>query len=108
MIRTIFGVALISLGLFTVCVGVLGLFRFRFVLNRMHAAALVDTLGVLGILGGLALLCGAGTVTGKLFLIAVFLWLTSPISSHLIAKMVLLTDFDIDADEISEEGEELL
>ena len=108
MIRTVLGAALISVGLFAICVGVLGLFRFRYVLNRMHAAALVDTLGVLGVLMGLMLLCGIGVTTGKLFLIVVFLWLTSPIATHLIAKMELLTNFDTDADLETEEGEHLL
>lgn len=107
-IRTILGVALILVGLFATCVGVLGLFRFRYVLNRMHAAALVDTLGALGVLVGLMLLCGVTVTTGKLFLILVFLWLTSPVATHLIAKMELLTGLDIDADAKAEEGEQRL
>lgn len=108
MIRTVLGAALILVGLFAVCVGTLGLFRFRYVLNRMHAAALVDTLGALGVLLGLILLCGVTVVSGKLLLILIFLWLTSPVATHLITKMELLTGLDIDADAEAEEGEQPL
>lgn len=108
MIRTVLGTALILAGVFAVCVATLGLFRFRHVLNRMHAAALADTLGVLGVLLGLILLCGVSVLSGKLLLIVAFLWLTSPVSTHLIAKMELLTGLDTDADARSEEGERML
>ena len=108
MIRTILGAALIAAGVFAVCVGVLGLFRFRYVLNRMHAAALVDTLGVLGVVLGLVVLCGVTVLSGKLLLILIFLWLTSPVATHLIAKMELLTEMDVDADAKAEEGERRL
>ena len=34
----------IFLGLITICVGVFGSLRFKFILNRMHAAAIIDTI----------------------------------------------------------------
>ena len=105
MIKSIIAVILISIGLFAVCVGTLGLFRFKCILNRMHAAAMVDTLGVLGVVLGLLLLCSSAVVCLKLVLILIFLWLTSPIASHLIAKMELLTGMDIDADEKTDRKE---
>ena len=105
MIKDILAVILISIGLFTVCVGTLGLFRFNNVLNRMHAAAMVDTLGVLGVVLGLLLLCTSWVVCVKLVLILIFLWMTSPIASHLIAKMELLTGMDMDADEKTDRKE---
>ena len=105
MIKSIIAVVLISISLFAVCVGTLGLFRFKYVLNRMHAAAIVDTLGTLGIVLGLLLLCSSAVVCLKLVLILIFLWLTSPIASHLIAKMELLTGMDIDADEKTDRKE---
>jgi len=108
MIKTILALAFISFGLLAVCVSALGLFRYRYVLNRMHAAALTDTLGVLGVMIGLMLLFGWDVVTLKLFITVVFLWLASPVVTHLIAKMELLTDWDIDAEAPAEEGEQLL
>lgn len=105
MIKTILALVFITIGLFTVCVGTLGLFRFKCVLNRMHAAAMVDTLGVLGVVLGLLLLCSSAVVCLKLVIILIFLWLTSPIASHLIAKMELLTGMDLDADEKTDRKE---
>ena len=36
------------LGIFITITSLIGNFKYRFVLNRMHAAALIDTLGILG------------------------------------------------------------
>ena len=51
MLRIIGAVALMGFGLFSVCVSAIGLFRFKCVLNRIHATAITDTLGVLFIAG---------------------------------------------------------
>lgn len=108
MIKTILALALMSFGLLAICVSALGLFRFKYVLNRMHAAAVTDTLGVLGIMLGLILLFGWDVVSLKLVVTVVFMWLASPVVTHLIAKMELLTDWGIDAEAPAEEGEQLL
>lgn len=108
MIRMILAVALMTFGLVSVCISALGLFRFRCVLNRIHAAAVTDTLGVLGILVGLALLCGLSIMTLKICVIIVFMWLAGPVVTHLLAKMELLTEQNIDAEAPHEEGEQLL
>ncbi len=80
--------ALLTLGGLAVLVtSVLGLFRFRYALNRVHAAALCDTLGILLMLLGVMLATGLNVTTGKMALVIIFLWLTSPVSSHLIGKM---------------------
>ena len=73
----------------------LGLFRFRCVLNRMHAAAVGDALGIFCILAGLVVLHGWSLAAAKMLLILMFLWLTSPVSSHLIAEMEVWTIPDI-------------
>ena len=52
MIRLIVGLVLLALGLFVCCVSVLGVFRFRYVLSRMHAASLADTMGLFLVLFG--------------------------------------------------------
>ena len=108
MIRVIFAVALMGFGLFSICVSAVGLFRFKCVLNRIHAAAVTDTIGVLFTMAGLALLCGWTLLTVKLGIIVVFMWLAGPVVTHLIAKMELLTERDIDAEAPHEEGELLL
>ncbi|MBQ9251880.1 MAG: monovalent cation/H(+) antiporter subunit G [Clostridia bacterium] len=84
-----FGLAtgLMVLSLFTLCTGVLGVFRFRDTLQRMHAAAVNDTLGLLLAVCSLVLAQGADFTSLKLILVVVFLWVASPVSSHLIAQL---------------------
>ena len=83
---------LVCLGLFMIASAVFGVYRLRFVLNRMHAAALGDTLGLLCISIGLMAASGEGMTILKLLLLVIFLWCTSPISSHLISELECLTD----------------
>ena len=89
------GLACFLFGLFVFFSAVLGLFRFDYVLNRMHAAAVGDALGIFCILLGLMLLHGWSLPAYKTLAILLFLWLTSPVSSHLIAEMEVLTIPDI-------------
>lgn len=88
---TTLGLAFVLFGLFVFFTSVLGIYRFRYVLNRMHAAALCDALGIFVVLIGLILLRGLSVVSVKLLLILIFLWLTSPVASHLIAEMEVMT-----------------
>lgn len=108
MIKSILALALMSFGLAAICISAFGLFRYKYVLNRMHAAAVTDTLGVLGVMLGLILLFGWDVVSLKLVVTIVFMWMASPVVTHLIAKMELLTGLDIDAEAPAEEGEQLL
>jgi len=83
---------LIGLGIFVV--EMIGVFRFKYVLNRMHAAAMCDTLALMFCLLGVAVIYGISFVTLKLVLIIIFLWLASPVSSHLIARLEVTTNPD--------------
>ena len=82
-------------GLCTFLVEMAGVFRFRFVLNRMHAAALGDTLGISLSMIGLMILSGWNFTTLKMGLVIVFLWCASPVSSHLIARLEVATDEEL-------------
>ena len=90
----IFGIsnAFIVVGLFIACSAVLGLYRFDFVVNRMHAAAMNDTLGILMVLVGLMIQSGFQYATMKMLIIIVFFWFASPVSGHLITKMQITID----------------
>lgn len=96
MIIEVLAVVLIALGVLCDCIAILGVYRFDYVLNRMHATAIIDTLGTLGIFGGLILLRGWSWASGKILLILLFQWLTSPVSTHLIGKVEILTNPDYD------------
>ena len=88
-IRTIAALGLILLGTLVIAISIL----------------VTDTLGVLLILGGLILLCGWNGHGIKLAATLVVLWATNPISSHLIARMELITGRDIEPDQLTGEGE---
>lgn len=93
-IRFIGGAALIVLGMCIFFIEISGVFRFKYVLNRMQAAAMGDTLGLSACITGLMLMNGLNFTTVKLLCIIVFLWLASPVSSHLIAKLEVITNPD--------------
>ncbi len=93
-IRFIGGASLIVLGLIIFFIEISGVFRFKYVLNRMHAAAMGDTLGLSACIAGLMLMNGLNFTTVKLLCIIVFLWLASPVASHLIAKLEVTTSPD--------------
>jgi multicomponent Na+:H+ antiporter subunit G len=95
MIRFIIALLLIGIGLFILGVATLGIFRFNYVLNRIHVAAKCDTLGAICILAGLMVVDGISFISFKLLLIIVFLWLTNPVASHLICKTEVLTNPDL-------------
>jgi len=90
----VFGIsnAFVLVGLFIACSAVLGLYRFNFVANRMHAAAMNDTLGILLVLVGLMIQTGFQYATLKMLIIIVFFWFASPVSGHLITKMQITID----------------
>ena len=83
---------LFALGIFAV--EIIGSFKFKYVLNRMHAAAIGDTLGIGLMLLGLIIISGINITSLKLFLIIAFLWCSSPVASHLIARLEVTTNED--------------
>ena len=82
---------LMALGLFFEVSAVIGVFRFRYVINRMHAAALGDTMGIFLMLLGLAVANGLDMLTLKILLLVPLFWTTSPVASHLIGQLELIT-----------------
>lgn len=91
-IRFAAGVGLLLLGLGIFVLELFGVYKFKYVLNRMHAAAMGDTLGLGAFLTGLILLSGFNITSVKLALIIVFLWLASPVASHLISRLEVVTN----------------
>ena len=83
---TVLAVLLVLIGVFFLIMGAVGLVRFPDFYTRMHAAGKCDTLGVLLVLIGLALLEGVDLASVKILLIAVFMFLTSPTATHAIAR----------------------
>ncbi len=69
-------------GGFFVLAGGIGVVRLPDVYTRSHAAGMTDTLGAALILIGLMLQGGFTLITVKLILILVFIFFTSPTSTH--------------------------
>ena len=79
-------------GVFFIAIGIFGVFRFKFALNRMHTASMIDTLGVLFIVIALVIASGISFSTIKLVLLVAFIWVGSPIASHLVSLLEVDTD----------------
>ena len=93
--------------LFMIFCGILGVYRMKYVLNRMNAAALIDTLALLFMNIGLMIANGFTFTSLKLFLIVLVMWLTSPISGHLISKLEYVTNKKIEEEIIVDEEEKV-
>lgn len=95
-VRFILGTGLLIIGAATFLLEIFGVFKFRYVLNRMQVAAMGDTLGIGASLAGLMILSGFRFVTFKLALVLAFLWCASPVSSHLISRLEYTVDEELD------------
>ena len=95
-----FGASLVCTvaGLFCLITGVLGTYRFKYALSRIHAAALFDTVGIFLMLLGVIIGQGFNVATGKMIAVILFLWVTSPVSSHLIGRMEVTINDELDRD----------
>ena len=73
-------------GCFALLTAMVGLFRFDFALNRLHASAIADTMGLLLLVLGVMIAVGLRPVLWKLLLVVVLQWCTSPLSGHMLAQ----------------------
>lgn len=94
LVKFIIAAILISVGTIMEIIAVYGVFTQKTVLPRMHAAAIGDT-GALGcVILGLMIRSGLNLYSLKLFFVWVFLWLGSAVTSHMLAKMMVVGDED--------------
>ena len=73
-------------------IAVFGVYKFKFVLNRMHAAAMCDTFVLMLALLGVCVYYGFSLPMLKAVLVIVILWFASPVASHLIARLEVTTN----------------
>jgi multicomponent Na+:H+ antiporter subunit G len=81
--------ACILTGSFFTVVGAFGLVRMPEVFTRMHAASVIDTLGVGFLILGMALQAGLSLVTLKLFFLLALFFFTAPVVTHALARACL-------------------
>ena len=91
-IRFALSAACLVTGLVFMILAVVGVNRFHRALNRMHAAAMGDTLGILFVFAGLILIRGFSMDSLKLFLVILFFWTAGPVSGHMISRLEAMTD----------------
>ncbi len=88
--------AFLIVGLLFFAIEVVGVFRFGFVLNRMHASGIGDTMGLFCVITSLMIASGLNFTTLKLLLLILFMWLTSPTSTHFLSLVEMNTNPYID------------
>lgn len=85
------GPVVAALGLAFMTVAGLGLLRMPDLLTRMHASSKAGTLGAALVLGAVALHFGDAAITVRVVVVCVFLLLTAPVASHVIARAAYRT-----------------
>jgi multicomponent Na+:H+ antiporter subunit G len=79
----------ILLGSFFTLVGAFGLVRMPEIFTRMHAASVVDTLGVGFLILGMGFQAGFGLITLKLLFLLALFFFTGPVVTHALAQACL-------------------
>lgn len=92
----IVGYVFLSIGLLVFILEVIGVFHQKKALNRMHAAGMGDTLGLLSSMIGLMIISGWNLNTAKMGFVVIILWFTSPVATHLLSKMEVTTDPELE------------
>jgi multicomponent Na+:H+ antiporter subunit G len=89
-VTVVIGLVLLA-GLFFHAVAALGVVRLPDFYTRLHAVSKAETLGVVLTISALVLWVGPSRLALKLLLLAVFLFLANPTSTHAIARAALRT-----------------
>ncbi len=97
-IRFIISLLLTLAGLFVLLSGVVGIFKFKYSLSRIHAGALFDTAGIVLMVLGVIVGQGLDLTSLKMLIIIGILWLTSPVSSHLIGRLEITINDELEKD----------
>lgn len=91
-VRLVSASVCLVIGIVFMILAVFGVNRFHKALNRMHAAAMGDTLGILFVFIGLILMKGLSMDSMKLLLVILFFWMAGPVSGHMISRLEAMTD----------------
>lgn len=91
-IRIALGTIFLFAGICVFIIEILGIFKMKYVLNRLHAAAMGDTLGLLLCITGLCIFSGFNFTTVKFILVVVLFWIASPVASHMTALLESYTN----------------
>lgn len=87
--------ALLAGALLAFISAVIGVYRFGFVMNRMHAAGIGDTLGLFLVVSAMVIASGFNLDSFKLILLVFFMWFTSPVSTHFLGQVEYYSNHQI-------------
>ncbi len=90
--RFIVAAILLCGGVLVEILAVFGVFKFKYVLNRIHSGAMGDTLGLMLVAAGMCVIWGFSMTTLKIITLVLLFWLTSPVSCHLLGKLEVETN----------------
>ncbi len=86
-IREIITIALLMIGFFCFIASTIGAFRMKDFYSKLHAAGICGSSGLIFCGLGLVVYEGLNLTSVKLFLVFLFVFLTSPIGTHIITKV---------------------
>lgn len=95
ILRFLFCAVFLICGIIIEVTAVVGVNRFDYDMNRLHAAGMCDSLGLFLIILACIIYTGFSHISLKLFAAVLFQWLTSPVSGHLIGRLIYETDPEI-------------
>ena len=83
------GYIMLTSGVFVLLLASIGLFVLKDALSRQHAATKAGSLGIVVIVAGAAILGENWAWFWRACVIIIFVWLTMPISSHVLGRAAL-------------------
>jgi len=92
IVRLTAGTVCIIAGLIVLIIEICGISKMKYVLNRMHAAAMGDTMGIFLMMLGACFYQGADFTSVKIALVVILFWIASPVSSHMTALLESYTN----------------
>ena len=92
MIRFIIAAIFIIAGVIIIASAMVGNFRLGYVLNRMQVGATADTLGTMLVILGLIIISGINTISLKLVVMILFMWIANPVQSHFLARTEIISN----------------
>lgn len=88
-LQDVISVIMAGAGVFFMFVGGIGIIRLPDFFSRTHAIGKSDTLGIMLVLGGLAVHLGFTLTSVKLIIALLFVALANPVASHALAKSAI-------------------
>ena len=85
--KDLIGLIFCGIGVAAFIIGIIGNYKFEYVLNRMHAAGLIDSFALSCFVLGCIIINGLSITSAKFIVAAVCIWFTSPVSTHMLSKL---------------------